>query len=111
MIERLETIEKKYNDITEELMNPDVLSDINKTLKLNKELSDLKESYDAYQLLKKIDKLKSINSYGNDYIELKKEILLNKDYSRYLELEKKLFFDIKDINNKLNCLLEKSGCI
>ena len=42
---------------------------------------------------------------------LKKEILLNKDYSRYLELEKKLFFDIKDINNKLNCLLEKSGCI
>ena len=55
MIERLITIENKYNEINEELMNPEVLSDINKTLKLNKELSDLKEPYDAYQLLKKID--------------------------------------------------------
>ena len=55
MIERLETIEKKYNEINQELMNPDVLSDIKKTLELNKELSELKEPYDAYQKLKKID--------------------------------------------------------
>ena len=46
MIERLENIEKKYNEINQELMNPDVLSDIKKTLELNKELSELKESYD-----------------------------------------------------------------
>ena len=39
MIERLETIEKKYNEINNELMNPEVLGDINKTLKLNKELA------------------------------------------------------------------------
>ena len=32
MIERLETIEKKYNEINEELMNPEILSDIKKTL-------------------------------------------------------------------------------
>ena len=55
MIERLKTIENKYNEISKELMDPEVLSDINKTLKLNKELSDLKESYDAYQELKKIE--------------------------------------------------------
>ena len=55
MIERLEAIDKKYNDINKELMNPDVLSDIKKTLELNKELADLKEPYDAYQKLKKID--------------------------------------------------------
>ena len=55
MIERLEAIDKKYNDINKELMNPDVLSDIKKTLELNKELAELKEPYDAYQKLKKID--------------------------------------------------------
>ena len=55
MIERLEAIDKNYNDINKELMNPDVLSDIKKTLELNKELAELKEPYDAYQKLKKID--------------------------------------------------------
>ena len=55
MIERLETIEKKYNEINEELMNPEILSDIKKTLELNKELSELKESYDAYQKYKRIE--------------------------------------------------------
>ena len=51
MIERLEAIDKNYNDINKELMNPDVLSDIKKTLELNKELAELKEPYDAYQKL------------------------------------------------------------
>ena len=96
-------------EIIEKLDEITNIIDNDKDIKEYKELE--KRILNNKELLKKIDKLKSINSYGNDYIELKKEILLNKDYSRYLELEKKLFFDIKDINNKLNCLLEKSGCI
>lgn len=55
MIERLESIEKKYNKLNQELMSPDVLSDIKKTLELNKEIADLKLSYDAYQQYKKIE--------------------------------------------------------
>ena len=31
MIERLETIEKRYNELTEELMKPEVISNIKKT--------------------------------------------------------------------------------
>ena len=96
-------------EIIEKLDEITNIIDNDKDIKEYKELE--KRILNNKELLKKIDKLKSINSYGNDYIELKKEILLNKDYSRYLELEKKLFFDIKDINNRLNCLLEKSGCI
>ena len=96
-------------EIIEKLDEITNIIDNDKDIKEYKELE--KRILNNKELLKKIDKLKSINSYGNDYIELKKEILSNKDYSRYLELEKKLFFDIKDINNKLNCLLEKSGCI
>ena len=96
-------------EIIEKLDEITNIIDNDKDIKEYKELE--KRILNNKELLKKIDKLKSSNSYGNDYIELKKEILSNKDYSRYLELEKKLFFDIKDINNKLNCLLEKSGCI
>ena len=49
MIERLETIEKRYNELAEELMKPEVISNIKKTLQLTKEQAGLKEAYDAYQ--------------------------------------------------------------
>lgn len=54
MIERLKTIEKRYNELTEELMKPEVISDIKKTLQLTKEQAGLKEAYDAYQEYKKL---------------------------------------------------------
>ena len=37
MLERLQTIEARYNEITELLSSPEVLSDIKKVLELNKE--------------------------------------------------------------------------
>ena len=54
MIERLETIEKRYNEITEELTNPETLSNIKLTLELNKEQASLKDAYDAFQVYKRI---------------------------------------------------------
>ena len=36
MLERLEAIEKRYNELSEEMMNPDVVSNIKKTLELKK---------------------------------------------------------------------------
>ena len=47
MIERLEGIERKYNELTEELMKPEVISDIKKTMELSKEQSSLKEAYET----------------------------------------------------------------
>ena len=55
MKERLIAIEQKYDDIQKELNKPEVLSDIKQTLKLSKEAADLKDAYDAYQRLKKIE--------------------------------------------------------
>ena len=55
MVERLENIEKRYNEITEELMKPEVISNIKETLKLTKEQSDLKEAYEAFQEYKKLN--------------------------------------------------------
>ena len=54
MIERLEAIEKKYLELQEELMKPEVFSDIKKATELNKEIATLKEAYDVYQEYKKI---------------------------------------------------------
>ena len=36
MLERLEKIKNRYDELTEELMKPEVLSDIKKTLELTK---------------------------------------------------------------------------
>ena len=55
MIERLEAIEEKYNALTDELMMPETISNVKRTLEITKEQAGLKEAYDAYQLYKKLD--------------------------------------------------------
>ena len=54
MIERLDAIEKRYNELTSEMMNQDVISDIKKTLELTKEQASLKDSYEIYQIYKTV---------------------------------------------------------
>ena len=41
MLERLEQIEKRYNEIKEKLSESDVIQDIKRTTELSKELSSL----------------------------------------------------------------------
>jgi len=54
MIERLENIERRYNEIMEELTSPETLGDIKKTMELSKEQASLRENYEAYQEYKKV---------------------------------------------------------
>ena len=54
MIERLENIEKRYNELVKLLSDPEILSDIKKTTELSKEQSSLSENYEAYQEYKKV---------------------------------------------------------
>ncbi len=54
MIERLENIEKRYNEIMEELVSPEVISDIKKATALSKEQASLRENYEAYQEYKRV---------------------------------------------------------
>lgn len=54
MIERLQNIEKRYEEINQELSKPEVISNIKQTTELAKEQSSLKEAYEAYQEYKKI---------------------------------------------------------
>ena len=54
MIERLNAIEEKYNELNNELINPDNMSDIKKIQQLSKEASDLEETVMAYSAYKKV---------------------------------------------------------
>lgn len=55
MIERLMMIEKRYLELNEELMNPEIISNVKETLKRTKEQAMLKDAYDAYQKYKEIE--------------------------------------------------------
>ncbi|MBR1386664.1 MAG: YlbF family regulator [Bacilli bacterium] len=78
--------------------------DIIKMKKLKTKLLNNKE------LMRKINILKEMDKYNEEYISLKKEILSNEDYSSYKTLENDLYLFIKEINSHLNTFLEKSGC-
>ena len=54
MIERLEATLKKYQELEQELTKPEVLSDINKTRKYSKEMSNLEDIVNCYKKYKKV---------------------------------------------------------
>ena len=54
MIDRLETILEKYNNLEIELTKPEVLSDIKKTKEYSKEMANLEEVVTEYKKYKKI---------------------------------------------------------
>ena len=52
MFNRLDAIEEKYNELTKDLSNPEILNDFNKVKELSKEQSDLEETVKTYQKYK-----------------------------------------------------------
>ena len=64
MIERLELLEKRYNEINEELLKPEILSDFSKQKKLSKEKGSIEEAvikYGEYKALnEEISELKTL---------------------------------------------------
>ena len=67
MIERLEIILQKYNELSEELLKEEVLSDFNKTKELSKKQKDLEETVITYKEYKKVlDDLSSLKEMEKD---------------------------------------------
>ena len=54
MLERLQAIETRYNELEQELMNPETISNVKKTLEITKEQASLRDSYEYYQNYKKL---------------------------------------------------------
>ena len=113
MLERLEVIEKRYDEIQKELSNPDVYSNMNKMKSLSKEASDLEETVNAYHEYKRI--LSGIEDTKEmikdpEMGELAKEELVNLE-SEKTKLEEKIEVLLipKDPNDSKNVIVEIRG--
>ena len=113
MIERLQNIETRYNEITELLSNPDVLSDIKKTTELSKEQSTLKENYEAYQEYKRV--LSNIEAAKEmvkdpDMAEFAREELNeNEEKKKKMEADFEIMLLPKDPNDGKDVIVEIRG--
>lgn len=63
-----------------------------------------KEVLEDSELTSKIDALKKLDIYSNEYKKLKEEITSNKKFSKYKELEAEVYLLLLTINKKLNLL-------
>lgn len=113
MINRLEAIVAKYNELTEELMHQDVLNDFNRLKKLSKEQSDLKEIVEVYTEYKKVlDDLSQAKQMESDP-ELKDFATeeVNRLTAEEDNLKKKLEILLvpKDENDGKNVIMEIRG--
>ena len=113
MIERLENIEKRYNEIMEELTSPEVLGDIKKTMELSKEQASLRENYEAYQEYKKV--LENISAAKELMKDPEMGEFAKEEYSENEEKRKKMEADFeimllpKDPNDGKDVIVEITG--
>ena len=113
MIERLQNIENRYNELNEELMKTENISNVKKTLELTKEQASLKEAYEIFQVYKKlISDIKDAEEMIKDpeLGEFAKEEL--EEYTKQkAELESKIEIILlpKDPNDGKNVIVEIRG--
>ena len=113
MIEHLDAIEKRYNDISEELTKPEVLSDIKKTTQLSKELRDIEETVSTYKKYKKIlNDIEETKEMIKDpeLGEMAKDELTNLENQKTAtEKELEILLIPKDPNDSKNVIVEIRG--
>ena len=115
MIERLEVVAKRYNEINQELMDPNIGSDIKKMTQLNKESSDLEDIVKAYDRLKKVDEgieeAKMLLSEDDPEIKEMAQMeleSLNEERPKLLD-EIEILLIPKDPNDEKNVIVEIRG--
>ncbi len=113
MKDRLESIQKRYQEIETELMKPEIMNDYNQVKNLSKEQSDLQEIVVKYETLKKYEKdIEEAKSLVNDP-ELKDMALVElEDKENKLETlkhELEILLIPKDENDGKNVIMEIRG--
>ena len=113
MIERLETTLKRYNELTEELSKPEVLTNVELMTTLSKEQSSISEIVEKYKQYKKtINDLEEANELLNDkeMAELAKEdIAFLEEEKENLQKELEILLLPKDPNDDKNIIVEIRG--
>ena len=113
MIERLELTEKRYKEIQDMLMQPDIITDIKKSKELSIELSSLEDTVVCYQKYKNVlNDLKEAQEMVKDD-ELKEyaleEITRLTEEKEQLEHELEILLIPKDKNDLKNVIMEIRG--
>ncbi len=113
MIERLQNIQTKYQELVEELTHEDVIQDYNKLRKLSKEKADLEDIVLKYQEFLKCDEtiLEAKGMLNDpDMKELaEEEIATATESKERLEKELQLLLIPKDPNDDKNIIMEIRG--
>lgn len=113
MINRLEAILKRYNEIKEELSSPEIVSDIRKMTELSKEQTRLEKTVNIYeeykQVLEDIEAAKEMLK-DKDMAEFAKEELSSLE-ERKIQIEKELEILLlpHDPNDEKNVIVEIRG--
>ena len=113
MIERLQIIESRYNEINDLLTKPEIISDIKNMTNLSKEQANLKDAYQAYQeykqILEDIEAAKEMLK-DSDLQEFAKEELTNlNERKEKLESDIEVILLPKDPNDDKNVIVEIRG--
>ena len=82
MIERLEIIKAKYDELQSELMKPETLSNVNKTTELSREIASLEETVTCYKR----------------YLEVEQQIKEAKELSKDPELGEMARMELEELN-------------
>ncbi len=113
MIQRLEEIEKKYEELKNELTKPETLQNVNLLTKLSKEQSKLEETVTTYRRYKEV--LSSIKE-DNDLLKDEELSEIAREELQSLEPEKELLEQKlealllpKDENDDKNIIMELRG--
>ena len=113
MIERLEAINSKYQEITSELSNPEVISNIKKMTELSKEQNRLGVIVDVYNKYKQVsDDIESAKEMLHDVemAEFAREELTNLEFEKdKLVKELEVLLLPHDPNDEKNVIVEIRG--
>ena len=113
MIERLEAVEKRYNEIISELAKPEVLSDIKLMTSLSKEQTSLEKQVEIFKKYKKvlvdIEACKEMMKDKELGEFAKEEYSLLEDEKEKLESELEILLIPHDPNDEKNVVMEIRG--
>tara|TARA_Y200000002_G_scaffold383257_1_gene404506 strand:+ start:3449 stop:4525 length:1077 start_codon:yes stop_codon:yes gene_type:complete len=113
LLEKIDIIDKRYNEIYQTIGNPDIIADQKKYIQLNKELKELSKLVEKGKLYKDaIEQKKEAEEYLNtsddqDMIDMAKEQLdASKDSINILGEEIKIMLIPKDPDDSKNVVIE-----
>jgi len=113
MIDKLNIIQQRFNELSDLIIQPDIISDQNKYVKISREYKELKEIVDKkteYELiLSNVNEANEIikEESDNEMIELANtELELNKQKISLIEDELKLMLIPKDPDDSKNVVME-----